>query len=164
MRMIISRSRTPLTSSKTCGAFADLRMVGRRRQLAPEDAECPWRQLRGASRSPRSGPPPLATGQARAVARLAEALRAKAATLKQELHAEPRLARALIIAGHQEARIQTERPVRERRGVDERLHVHLPRIERRLVDVEARASPAHVVVLVRHGALIEQIQDVGVDL
>src|SRR6266850_1625106 len=47
MRMIISRSRTPLNSSKTCGAFADLRMVGRRRQLAPEDAECPWRQLGG---------------------------------------------------------------------------------------------------------------------
>jgi hypothetical protein len=43
--MIISRSLTPLNSSKTCGAFADLRMVGRRRQLAPEDAECPWRQL-----------------------------------------------------------------------------------------------------------------------
>src|SRR3989441_10539256 len=86
------------------------------------------------------------------------------ATLKQELHAEPRLARALIIAGHQEARIQTERPVRERRGVDERLHVHLPRIERRLVDVEARASPAHVVVLVRPGASIEPIQDVSVRL
>src|SRR3989442_8369670 len=124
MRMIISRSLTPLNSSKTCGAFADLRMVGRRRQLAPEDAECPWRQLRGASRSPRSGPPPLANGQARAVARLAEALRAKAATLKQELHAEPRLARALIIAGHQEGRLQPERPARERRGGDDRRAGH----------------------------------------
>jgi hypothetical protein len=44
--MIIRRSLTPLNYSRTLRPSVDVRRSPQWRQLAPEGAECPWRQLR----------------------------------------------------------------------------------------------------------------------